>query len=71
MASPPPPPDDIDAVRARFAACGTLADALVAGLRLSPPWAICDVVVQDEYTHDLVFQADGAPDGPAIVLDCT
>jgi len=57
--------------RDRFAACGTLAEAIVTGLRRSPPWAICDVVVQDEYTHDLIFQADGAPDGPAIVLDCT
>jgi hypothetical protein len=65
---------DLDAIRAAFAACGTLAEAIVGGLRRSPPWAIVDVVVQDEYTHDLVFQADGAPDsgdGPAIVLDCT
>lgn len=63
--------DDLEPVRARFAACATLAEAIVGGLRLIPPWAIRDVVVQDEYTHDLVFQADGAPDGPAIVLDCT
>ncbi len=58
-----------DDARARFAACGTLAEAIVAGLRLSPPWAVTDVVVQDEYTHDLVFQTDAG--GPAIVLDCT
>jgi hypothetical protein len=61
----------LDDIRTRFAACGTLAEAIVGGLRMSPPWAIVDVVVQDEYTHDLVFQADGTPDGPAIVLDCT
>ena len=36
---------------------------------MKPPWAIVDVVVQDEYTHDVIFAA--APDGPAIVLDCT
>ncbi|HUQ03327.1 MAG TPA: hypothetical protein VM261_12580 [Kofleriaceae bacterium] len=67
-------PDALDTVRAAFAACGTLAEALVAGLRLTPPWGVVDVVVQDEYTHDLVFQADGTPDsghGPAILLDCT
>lgn len=61
----------MDDIRARFAACGTLAEAIVGGLRMKPPWAIVDVVVQDEYTHDLVFQADGAHRGPAIVLDCT
>ncbi len=59
----------LDDVRARLAACGSLADAIVTGLRLAPPWQITDVIVQDEYTHDLVFQA--AADGPAIVLDCT
>ncbi len=59
----------LDDARARFAACSTLAEAIVTGLRLSPPWAVTDVVVQDEYTHDLVFQLDGG--GPAIVLDCT
>jgi hypothetical protein len=61
----------VNDARDLFAACGTLADAIVGGLRLSPPWSIVDVVVQDEYTHDVVFQADGAPDGPVIVLDCT
>jgi hypothetical protein len=60
-----------DDLRAAFAACGTLAEALVAGLRMTPPWSVVDVVVQDEYTHDLVFQADGDPGGPAVVLDCT
>ena len=62
---------DIEAARARFATCGSLADAIIGGLRMAPAWAIVDVVVQDEYTHDLVFQADGTPDGPTIVLDCT
>lgn len=64
-------PAALAAVRAAFAGCGTLAEALVAGLRRSPPWGVVDVVVQDEYTHDLVFQADGHPDGAAVVLDCT
>lgn len=64
-----------DDLRARFAACGTLAEAILVGLRAAPPWEVADVVVQDEYTHDVVFQGGppGAtrPDGPALVLDCT
>ena len=58
-----------DDARDRFAACATLADAIVAGLRLAPSWQVVEVVVQDEFTHDIVFApADGAS---AIVLDCT
>lgn len=56
--------------RDRLAACPTLADAIVAGLRERPPWQVVDVVVQDEFTHDVVFATD-APGGPALVLDCT
>lgn len=54
---------------ALFETCGTLAEALRLGLRLAPPWQIVDVVVQDEFTHDVVFMS--APDGPAVILDCT
>lgn len=54
---------------ALFASCGTLGEAILVGLRESPAWTVVDVVVQDEYTHDVVMMA--APDGPAIVLDCT
>lgn len=54
----------------RLGACSTLADAIVVGLRLDPPWSVVDVVAQDEFTHDVVFAPDGAP-GPAVVLDCT
>ena len=49
--------------------CGTLAEAITAGLRMAPTWAIVDVIQQDEFTLDVVMQAE--PDGPAIVLDCT
>ncbi len=58
-------------VRARFAACGSLAEAIVVGLRLTPPWSVVDVVIQDEFTHDVIVQADGERAGPALVLDCT
>ena len=57
----------IDDVRARFAACSTLAEAILAGLALSPAWSVVDVVVQDEFTHDIVMSAGTE----AVVLDCT
>ena len=52
-----------------FARCGNLGEAILVGLRQSPEWKVVEVVVQDEYTHDVILQ--GAPDGPAVVLDCT
>jgi hypothetical protein len=52
-----------------FRGCATLADAIVAGLRQAPPWSVVDVVVQDEFTHDVVFAPEGG--ATAIVLDCT
>jgi hypothetical protein len=54
-----------------LARCGSLADAIVAGLRLSPPWAVVDVVVQDEFTHDIVMAPDGDGARSWIVLDTT
>jgi len=68
----PAPPDERDAVdemRRGFEGCGSLATAIRAGLARTPAWSVVDVVVQDEFTHDVVFQA--RPDGPAILLDCT
>jgi hypothetical protein len=61
--------DDLDDLRARLAAAGSLATAIRLGLAETPAWQVVDVVVQDEFTHDVVFAAD--PGGPAIVLDCT
>jgi hypothetical protein len=60
---------ELDALRAAFAATGSLATAIRVGLAASPPWQVVDVVIQDEYTHDVVFAPEGG--GPAIVLDCT
>lgn len=59
-----------EALAARFGECGSLASALRVGLAQSPPWQVVEVVVQDEFTHDVMFAASGA-DGPVIVLDCT
>jgi hypothetical protein len=60
---------DLEALRAAFAASGSLATAIITGLRASPSWEVVDVVIQDEFTHDVLFQA--TPDGPALALDCT
>ena len=56
-------------IEAAFARCGTLAEAIVAGLALVPEWSVVEVVVQDEYTHDVIFTP--ATGDRAIVLDCT
>jgi len=60
---------DLDEIKRAFEGCGSLATAIRVGLGLTPPWHVVDVVIQDEFTHDVVFQAN--PDGPAIRLDCT
>ena len=56
-------------VKDAFAACTNLGEAILVGLRQTPEWKVVEVVVQDEYTHDVILQGD--PGGPAIVLDCT
>lgn len=33
-----------------------------------PPFMPADVVIQDEFTHDVIFRA---PDGSALVFDAT
>jgi len=58
-------------VVARLAAAArldTLEDVLRFGVAQRPAWQLCDVVVQDEYTHDVVVA------GPApafLVFDPT
>lgn len=56
-------------MKAAFEGCGSLADAIRVGLGQTPALSVVDVVIQDEFTHDVIFA--GAPDGPVIVLDCT
>lgn len=44
----------------------TLEDVLRVGFRQQPPWDVVDVVVQDEFTHDVIVR------GPAyLVFDTT
>lgn len=59
-------------VAAALGACGSLASALRVGLAQSPRWHVVDVVIQDEFTHDVIFGIEGAgAEAPTIVLDCT
>ena len=53
-----------------FECCGTLADAIVVGLAQRPELMVLEVVIQDEYTHDVIVGVRGAV-GPVLVLDCT
>jgi len=49
---------------------GTLAHVIPWGLAQKPQWLVADVVIQDEYTHDVILSCpDG--DGSVLVLDCT
>ena len=65
------PPDPV-ALAAHVRTLSSLHQALRWGLALRPAWTVVDVVVQDEYTHDVIFAPDGdAGHGPALVLDCT
>ncbi len=62
----------IDELRGRIARCGSLAEVIVLGLREQPAWLVVDVIVQDEYTHDVIVAAEGAaPSAATLVLDCT
>ena len=55
-------------IEAVFSRCTSLADAIRAGLVLRPAWQVVEVVVQDEYTHDVIFSGPGPE---TVVLDCT
>jgi hypothetical protein len=60
---------DLQPLAATLQFLGTLARVLPWGLSVRPQWLVVDVVIQDEYTHDLIL---GSVDDPrALVLDCT
>ena len=48
---------------------GTLARVIPWGMAQRPPWIVADVVIQDEYTHDILLATEG--DARVLVLDCT
>lgn len=59
-----------DALRLRDQAAGlrTLEEVFRWGLRQQPRVEPIDVVIQDEYTHDVLFRAG---DGAFLVFDAT
>lgn len=59
----------IEALTGFLTRLGTLARVLPWGMAHNPPWIVVDVVIQDEYTHDVILGNVG--DSRAIVLDCT
>ena len=56
------------ALEAFVAGQNTLHDVVVAALARVPPRMVADVVVQDEYTHDVVLPWS---DGVWLVYDTT
>lgn len=61
--------DDVrSSIEALFASQKTLEDVVRWGLCMNPVELVKDVVVQDEYTHDVVMQH---PSGVWLVYDTT
>jgi hypothetical protein len=46
----------------------TLEDLLRFGFLQAPPWEVVDVIVQDEYTHDVIVRG---PESAFLVFDTT
>jgi hypothetical protein len=66
-------PEAFAALAAEVAPLATLADVVAFCAARAPRATIADVVVQDEYTHDVVvtLEPDGGADGRALVFDAT
>lgn len=60
---------DLESLAAQVRFLGTLAHVLPWGLAVRPQWQVVDVVIQDEYTHDIVLTQEGTQ--KALLLDCT
>jgi len=61
-------PGALAALAKDVAPLGTLADVVAFCAARTPRAAIADVVIQDEYTHDVVVTLG---DGRALVFDAT
>lgn len=59
---------DADTALAEAAPLKTLEQVFRWALAHEPPFRPVDVVIQDEYTHDVSFRA---PDGSFLVFDAT
>jgi hypothetical protein len=60
----------LETLAAQLRGLSSLHQALRWGLALAPAWSVVDIVVQDEFTHDVIFAPDGGGAG-ALVVDCT
>lgn len=63
------PPASLQSLATQIEFLGTLGRVLPWGLAMRPQWTVVDVVIQDEYTHDIILGTD--EDQRALVLDCT
>lgn len=59
---------DVVAKAAVAARLGTLEELLRFGFAQRPSWELVDVIVQDEYTHDVVIRG---PEPAFLVFDTT
>ena len=55
-------------IEALYASQKTLEDVVRWGLQSKPLQMVCDVIIQDEYTHDVII---GHPSGVWLVYDAT
>ena len=60
---------DVAAAAAQVARLPSLDAALRWGREQRPAWSVVDVVVQDEFTHDVILGIEAG--AGALVLDCT
>lgn len=65
------PLDERAALAREVAPLQTLADVVAWCSRRNPPAAITDVVVQDEFTHDVVVALPALPGRLTLVFDTT
>ena len=61
-------PGEANALRAELAQLGSLHALIQWGLRREPPLVIADVVIQDEFSHDVLLPYAG---GLFLAFDTT
>lgn len=49
-------PQQREALLAELSGCATVQEVVRWAFALSPPGEVCEVVIQDEYSHDLVLR---------------
>ncbi len=55
------PPAERTALTTAIQGLRTLADVLAWAKNQTPPRSVAEIVTQDEYTHDIVLEANGRP----------